>query len=89
MCTHSIDNLLPHALLHYAATGDIVKCFIIIKMTLEELEACLHNCDNLRGMHKGVLKFYNHDILLLLTFSLMSRMFGWIGILDKSERLGK
>ena len=26
MCTHSIDDLLPHAPLHYAATGDMVKC---------------------------------------------------------------
>ena len=26
MCTHSIDDLLPRALLHYAATGDMVKC---------------------------------------------------------------
>ena len=25
MCTHSIDNLLPHAPLHYAATGEMVK----------------------------------------------------------------
>ena len=25
MCTHSIDDLLPHAPLHYAATGEMVK----------------------------------------------------------------
>ena len=26
MCTHSIDDLLPHAPLHCAATGEMVKC---------------------------------------------------------------
>ena len=25
MCTHSIDNLLPHAPLHCAATGETIK----------------------------------------------------------------
>ena len=25
MCTHSIDDLLPHAPLHYASTGEMVK----------------------------------------------------------------
>ena len=25
MCMHSIDDLLPHAPLHYAATGEMVK----------------------------------------------------------------
>ena len=25
MCTHSIDDLLPHTPLHYAATGEMVK----------------------------------------------------------------
>ena len=25
MCTRSIDDLLPHAPLHYAATGEMVK----------------------------------------------------------------
>ena len=30
MCTHSIDDLLPHAPLNYAATGDMVKCLYII-----------------------------------------------------------
>ena len=25
MCTHSIDDLLPYAPLHYAATGEMVK----------------------------------------------------------------
>ena len=25
MCTHSFDDLLPHAPLHYAATGEMVK----------------------------------------------------------------
>ena len=30
MCTHSIDDLLPHAPLHYAATGEMVKGSYII-----------------------------------------------------------
>ena len=31
MCTHSIDDLLPHAPLHYAATGEMVKGSYIYK----------------------------------------------------------
>ena len=29
MCTHSVDDLLPHAPLHCAATGEMVKCSLI------------------------------------------------------------
>ena len=29
MCMHSIDDLLPHAPLHCAATGEVVKCSYI------------------------------------------------------------
>ena len=30
MCTHSIDDLLPHAPLHYAATGEMVKGSLLL-----------------------------------------------------------
>ena len=33
MCTHSIDDLLPHAPLHYAATGEIVKGSLNVRVT--------------------------------------------------------
>ena len=35
MCTHSIDDLLPHAPLHYAATGEMVKCSLLYKPRVE------------------------------------------------------
>ena len=35
MCTHSIDDPLPHASLHYAATGEMVKGSLKIKVLLQ------------------------------------------------------
>ena len=34
ICTHSIDDLLPHAPLHYAATGEMVKGSLKLNSTL-------------------------------------------------------
>ena len=38
MCTHSIDDLLPHASLHYAATGEMVKGSY--KLNMGNLQFC-------------------------------------------------
>ena len=35
MCKHSIDDLLPHAPLHYAATGEMVKGSLVNKINLQ------------------------------------------------------
>ena len=41
MCTHSIDDLLPHAPLHCAATGEMVKgSYIIYYETANPFKLC-------------------------------------------------
>ena len=44
MCTHSIDDLLPHAPLHYAATGEMVKGSLFsVFWSLENVDLWLHS----------------------------------------------
>ena len=67
MCTHSIDDLLPHAPLHCAATGEMVKCSLLYK-TLIPIAVTCHNCPviSIALLPKHVMHCFLTELAIIL-----------------------
>ena len=76
MCTHSIDDLLPHTPLHYAATGEMVKGSLHVQVntmhhTSVQLE--IFTGRKFYHLHVHVLAMGETFILQFLTFGACMR----------------